>query len=171
MEVDKLLKFKSHQRMQVEFISSIVDVMIHDCLSSVALALDKDFNTSFTSSTTESGITWDFQDAQNTLQASDNIQPGANSAMSGSDDTLLPASVTGQTREAAETTTEDQHAPTTEATDGTMPVATTATEPTIEAMDSTMPVVTTATEPTIEATDGTMPVATTSTEPTIEEPE
>ena len=39
MEVDKQLKFKSHQRMQVEFISNNVDVMTHDCLSSVALAL------------------------------------------------------------------------------------------------------------------------------------
>ena len=40
MEVDKQLKFKSHQRMQVEFISNNVDVMTHDCLSSVALALE-----------------------------------------------------------------------------------------------------------------------------------
>ena len=39
MEVDKQLKFKSHQRMQVEFISNNVDVMTHDFLSSVALAL------------------------------------------------------------------------------------------------------------------------------------
>ena len=39
MEVDKQLKFKSHQRMQVEFISNSVDVMTHDFLSSVALAL------------------------------------------------------------------------------------------------------------------------------------
>ena len=40
MEVDKQLKFKSHQRMQVEFISNDVDVMTHDLfLSSVALAL------------------------------------------------------------------------------------------------------------------------------------
>ena len=39
MEVDKQLKFKSHQRMQVELISNNVDVMTHDCLSSVALAL------------------------------------------------------------------------------------------------------------------------------------
>ena len=39
MEVDKQLKFKSHQRMQVEFISNNVDMMTHDCLSSVALAL------------------------------------------------------------------------------------------------------------------------------------
>ena len=38
MEVDKQLKLKSHQRMQVEFISNNVDVMTHDCLSSVALA-------------------------------------------------------------------------------------------------------------------------------------
>ena len=38
MEVDRQLKFKSHQRMQVEFISNNVDVMTHDCLSSVALA-------------------------------------------------------------------------------------------------------------------------------------
>ena len=41
MEVDKQLKFKSHQRMQVEFISNNVDVMTHDCLSSVALALHR----------------------------------------------------------------------------------------------------------------------------------
>ena len=39
MEVDKQLKFKSHERMQLEFISNNVDVMAHDCLSSVALAL------------------------------------------------------------------------------------------------------------------------------------
>ena len=39
MEVDKQLKFKSHEHMQVEFISNKVDVMTHDCLSSVALAL------------------------------------------------------------------------------------------------------------------------------------
>ena len=38
MEVDKQLKFKSHQRMQVEFISNNIDVMTHDCLYSVALA-------------------------------------------------------------------------------------------------------------------------------------
>ena len=38
MEVDKQLKFKSNPRMQVEFISNNVDVMTHDCLSSVALA-------------------------------------------------------------------------------------------------------------------------------------
>ena len=38
MEVDKQLKFKSHKRMQVEFISNNVNVMTHDCLSSVALA-------------------------------------------------------------------------------------------------------------------------------------
>ena len=116
-------------------------------------SVDENFNTSFTSSTTESGITEDFQDAESTLQASDNIQPGANSAMSGSDGTLLPASKTGETREAAETTAEDQHAPTTEATDGTMAVATATTAPTIEATDGTMPVATTANEPTIEATD------------------
>ena len=35
MEVDKQLKFKSHQRMQVEFISNNVDVMTHDFLSCV----------------------------------------------------------------------------------------------------------------------------------------
>ena len=39
MEVDKQMKFKSHQRMQVEFISNNLDVMTHECLSSVALAL------------------------------------------------------------------------------------------------------------------------------------
>ena len=39
MEVDKQLKFKSHERMQVEFILNNVDVMTHDCLSSVAQAL------------------------------------------------------------------------------------------------------------------------------------
>ena len=41
MEVDKQLKFKSHKRMQVEFISNSVDVITHDCLSSVALAKDR----------------------------------------------------------------------------------------------------------------------------------
>ena len=45
MEVDKQLKFKSHQRMQVEFISNNVDVMTHDFLSSVALALVAHINT------------------------------------------------------------------------------------------------------------------------------
>ena len=44
MEIDKQLKFKSQERMQVEFISNNVDVMIHDCLSSVALALDNKVN-------------------------------------------------------------------------------------------------------------------------------
>ena len=39
MEVDKQQKFKSHKRMQVEFISKNVDVMTNDCLSGVALAL------------------------------------------------------------------------------------------------------------------------------------
>ena len=39
MEVDKQLKFKSHESMQVGFISNNVDVMIHDCLSSVALVI------------------------------------------------------------------------------------------------------------------------------------
>ena len=38
MEVDKQLKFKSHERMQVEFISNNVGVMTHDCLSIVALS-------------------------------------------------------------------------------------------------------------------------------------
>ena len=32
MEVDKQLKFKSHKRMQVEFISKNLDVMAHDCV-------------------------------------------------------------------------------------------------------------------------------------------
>ena len=32
MEVDKQLKFKSHERMQVELILNNVDVMTHDCL-------------------------------------------------------------------------------------------------------------------------------------------
>ena len=40
MEVDKQLKFKSHKRMQEEFILNNIDVMTHDCLSSVALVLD-----------------------------------------------------------------------------------------------------------------------------------
>ena len=88
--------------------------------------------------------------------------------MSGSDSTLLPASVTGLTKEAAETTDEDQQAPNTEATDSTMPVVTATTDPTSKATDGTMPVVTAATEPTSEATDGTMPVATATTEPTSE---
>ena len=38
MEVDKQLKFKTHKRMQVEFISNNVGVMTHGCLSSLALA-------------------------------------------------------------------------------------------------------------------------------------
>ena len=38
MEFDKQLKFKSHKRMQVQFISNNVDVMTHYCLSSVAVA-------------------------------------------------------------------------------------------------------------------------------------
>ena len=38
LEVDKQLKLKSHKHMQLEFISNNVDVMTHDCLSSVALA-------------------------------------------------------------------------------------------------------------------------------------
>ena len=45
--------------------------------------MDDNFDTSLTFSTTESGITEDFQNAESTLQASDNIEPGANSAMSG----------------------------------------------------------------------------------------
>ena len=36
MEVDTQLIFKSHKRMHVEFISNNIDVMTHDCLSSVA---------------------------------------------------------------------------------------------------------------------------------------
>ena len=40
MEVGKQLKFKSYERLQVGFISNNVDVMTHDRLSSVALALD-----------------------------------------------------------------------------------------------------------------------------------
>ena len=38
MEVDKQMKFKSQKHMQVELISNNIDVMTHDCLSSVALA-------------------------------------------------------------------------------------------------------------------------------------
>ena len=38
MEVDKQRKFKSQERMNVEFISNNVDLMTHDYLSSVALA-------------------------------------------------------------------------------------------------------------------------------------
>ena len=38
MEVDKQLKFKSHKRMQVEFISNNVGVMTHACLSGLGLA-------------------------------------------------------------------------------------------------------------------------------------
>ena len=37
MDFDKQLKFKSHKRMQEEFISTNVDVMTHDFLSNVAL--------------------------------------------------------------------------------------------------------------------------------------
>ena len=131
-------------------------------------SLDVDFNTSFTSSNTESGITEDFQDSEGTLQAYDNIQPGESNTMSESGGTMLPASVTGLTRAAAETTVEYQHAPTIEATDGTMRVATTATKPTTEATDGTVPEATATMEPTIEATEGTMLVATVTTEPTIE---
>ena len=43
IEVDKQLKFKPYKRMQVKFISNNVDVMTHDCLSSVALALVSTF--------------------------------------------------------------------------------------------------------------------------------
>ena len=43
MEVDKQLKFESHQCMQVEFISNNVDEMTHDCLSSVALVSQENF--------------------------------------------------------------------------------------------------------------------------------
>ena len=118
--------------------ASIVSVMSQGELNSMNnsanednCSVDDNFNTSLTSSTTESGITEDFQDAESTLQASDNIQPGANSAMSGPDGTLISASVTGETREAAGTTAEDQRAPTTEATDGIMTVATATTSPTI----------------------------------------
>ena len=39
MEVDKQLKFKSHERMQAEFVPNKEDVMTPDCLSSVALAI------------------------------------------------------------------------------------------------------------------------------------
>ena len=90
------------------------------------------------------------------MQASDNIQPVANTTMSGSDGTLLPASVAGLTREATETTDEDQHASTIEATDGTMPVPSAAPEQTTEA------------GPTTEATDCTMPVKTAAMETTGE---
>ena len=38
MGVDKQLKFKSQERMPVEFISNNVEVMTHYCLSSVALS-------------------------------------------------------------------------------------------------------------------------------------
>ena len=48
----------------------------HNC------SLDDNFNTSLTSLTTDSGVTEDFQGAESTLQASDNIQPGANSTTS-----------------------------------------------------------------------------------------
>ena len=80
-----------------EFISMNSSDNEHNC------SLDDNFNTSFTPLTTDSGVTEDFQDAESTLQASDNIQHGANSTMSGSDGTLLLASVTGLTTEAAET--------------------------------------------------------------------
>ena len=39
IDFNKQLKFKSHKRMQVEFISNNVDVIAHDCLSSVAQTL------------------------------------------------------------------------------------------------------------------------------------
>ena len=88
-----------------EFNSVIFSDNDHNC------SLNDNFNASLTSLTTDSGVTENFQDAESTLQASDNIQPGANSTTSGSDGTLLPASVTGLTREATETTAGDQHAP------------------------------------------------------------
>ena len=84
--------------------------------------------------------------------------------MSASDGTPLPASVIGLTTEAAETTAEDQHAPTTEAMDGTMQVTTATTEPTTEAMDGTTQVTTATTEPTTEAMDGTIQVTTATTD-------
>ena len=155
--------------------ASIVSVMLLEGFNSMNssdnednCSVDKNFNTSFTSLTTESGTTEDFPDAESTLQASDNIQPRANNTMSGSDGTLLPVSATGLTREAADTTDGDQQALTTEATDGTMPAATTATEPTTKATDVTMPVATAATEPTTAATDGTMPLTTAAMETTGE---
>ena len=37
MEDENQLKFESLKRMQVEFISNNVDMMTHDCFSSVAL--------------------------------------------------------------------------------------------------------------------------------------
>ena len=136
----------------------------HNC------SLNDNFNTSFTSSTTDCGITEDFQAPERTLEASDSIQPEVNSTTSGSDGTLLPASVTGLTREAAETTAGDQHAPTTEATDGSMRVAPATTEPTIEETDGTMPVAvaTSTTEPTTEAMHSTMQVTTAAMETTGE---
>ena len=72
------------------------------------------------------------------------------------------------TTEGAKTTVEDQHAPTTEAMDGTIQVTTATTEPTTEAMDGTIEVTTATTEPTIEATDCTMPVTTAAIEATGE---
>ena len=65
---------------------------------------------------------------------------------------MPPASVTSLTREVAETTDDDQSVPTTDATDGTMTVATTTTEPTTEATEGTMPVTTAALETTGETT-------------------
>ena len=62
---------------------------MNNCDNEDNCSLDENFNTSFTSST----ITGDFQDAESILQASDNIQPGANSTMSGFDDNMLPSSV------------------------------------------------------------------------------
>ena len=152
-------------------IESVMKLEEFNCMNSSDnennCSLDDNFNIPFTSLTTDSGVTEDFQDAESALQASENIQPDANSTMSGSDSTLLLASVTGLTREAVETTAGDQHAPNTKAMDDSMTVATIATKPTTDAMDGTMPVVTASMEPTIKATDGTMPVATATTEPTI----
>ena len=78
--------------------ASIESVMLHQKFNSMNnsdnednCSLDENCNNSFTSSTTESGITEDFQDAESTLQTSDNIEPRANSTISGSDGTLLPA--------------------------------------------------------------------------------
>ena len=143
---------------------------------------DDNFNTSCTSSTTDSGVTEDFQDAQSTLQSSDNILPVANSTTTEFDDTLLPASVTDRFNKRSSRNNCCRSTHTNHWSNGRLydsgdysnktnhwsngqhyasgDGSNWTTEPTIEATDGTMTVATTATEPTTEAMDGTMQVTT-----------
>ena len=57
-------------------------------------SLYEDFNTQFTSTTTDSSITEGIEGAPSALQASDKIQLGTHSTLSGPNSTLLAASVT-----------------------------------------------------------------------------